>query len=162
MRATAQIHLTLALIVGVVGCAHTDVYVNPDVKAEGPRVVALDARRLPWVIEIEKRLRQRGFRVHRWGSQHATVHEAGPGRTEIFNEATTNYVIRIEGHAYLDAMNRCFGGGFEFDYVSVELIDVGRNEVLATYSGSGYSENCPPASGSIFGDIVSMVESAWP
>jgi hypothetical protein len=58
-------------------------------------------------------------------------------------------------------MHHCFAGGYQFDYINTDLIDTKTNETILNISGSGYSENCPPLSGTIFKDIVSGVEGAW-
>ena len=58
-------------------------------------------------------------------------------------------------------MNRCIGGGFKFDYLSVDVVDTVTNETLVNVSGSGYSEGCAPASGTIFRDITDAVASLW-
>jgi hypothetical protein len=41
------------------------------------------------------------------------------------------------------------------------LVDARTNETLVSYSGSGYSEDCPPASGNIFENISLVVANAW-
>jgi len=48
-----------------------------------------------------------------------------------------------------------------FEYIDAELIDVKTNETVLHYSNSGYSENCPPLSGTIFKDIVEAVTQVW-
>jgi hypothetical protein len=111
-------------------------------KITGPKVVAMLGPRKPWIFQIEKRLKQDGFKVLR----------------------TTNgarYILNIEGHAPIDPMNRCFGGGYNFDYITVELIDTLKNETLFYYSDSGFTEGCPPMSGTIFGDIRALVRESW-
>ena len=97
----------------------------------------------------------------RWVSQWSVREQVGPDRTEEFRQASTRYVLVIEGSAPLDAMHRCIAGGYKFDYINVELVDVRTNETILSTSGSGYSEGCAPLSGTIFTDIVSAIESAW-
>lgn len=80
---------------------------------------------------------------------------------ESFNEAEARYVLVIAGAAPYDLMNRCFGGGFKFDHITADLVDTETNETLLNVNGSGYSENCPPMSGTIFGDIADAVAEAW-
>ncbi|EGY23854.1 hypothetical protein DA2_3934 [Desulfovibrio sp. A2] len=58
-------------------------------------------------------------------------------------------------------MNRCFGGGYKFIYINADLIDTATNETIANFSDAGYSENCPPASGTIFTDLTNTVINAW-
>lgn len=130
-------------------------------KISGPKVIALDAPRTPWVVEIENRLRQRGFKVLRWASQKRVREKIDEQRTEEFREAAVRYVLVLDGDAPLDPMHRCFAGGWRFEYLTAELVDVSTNETLLSVSGSGYSENCPPLSGSLFSDIVSSVEGSW-
>ena len=156
---------TNALLFGcllvLTGCSHDITTVMVPKKIEGAKVIALDAPATPWVAPIELRLRQKGFKVLRWASQRRVEEQAGEKRVETFNEASTRYVLVVRGSAYLDQMNRCFGGGFKFDFINAELVDVKTNETLVTYSGSGYSEDCPPASGNIFENISLLVSNAW-
>lgn len=142
------------------GCAHNDVY-QSSIAASGPKVVALEAPRLPWVMQVERRLRDAGFQVRRWESTQAVTEVAGPGRVRTYDEASAPYILRLEGEAGLSNMRRCFGGGFNFEYISAELIDVRSNQTLATYSGAGYSEGCAPMSGKLFTNITNMVVNAW-
>ena len=151
--------LTIAALF-LAGCAHNDVY-QSDIRATGPRVVALEAPRLPWVMQIERRLRDAGFQVRRFESTQMVTEADGPGRVATYSEASAPYLLRLEGEANLSNMHRCFGGGFNFGYLSAELIDVRSNQTLATYSGSGYSEGCPPMSGKLFTNVTNMVVSAW-
>jgi hypothetical protein len=153
----------LAVLVAVLasGCATGSTTVLVDRKITEPRVVALDAPRLPWVVEIENRLRQKGFQVLRWPSQRRVREQVSPERIEEFKQAATRYVLVIEGSAPLDVMRRCIAGGYRFDYINVELVDVRTNETVLSTSGAGYSEGCAPLSGTIFGDIVAAIESAW-
>ena len=143
------------------GCAHSKAVFLVDRTIDGPRVVALDGPRTPWTVEIERRLRAEGFEVLRWSSQQRVREYAGAGRVEEYREATTRYVLVVEGYAPLDQMSRCFGGGFRFEYLSADLVDVAENETIFSYSGHGYSENCPPMSGRLFTDIVAAVSQTW-
>lgn len=156
-------NLVIILLASVlaVGCAHNAKTVMIDTKIEGPKVIALDAPRVPWVTEIETRLRAKGFKVLRWASQKRVQERVGDNRIEEFNEASARYVLVIDGYAPLDTMQRCFAGGYRFSNLTAELVDTKTNETMFSFSGSGYSENCPPLSGTIFGDVVSSVENAW-
>jgi hypothetical protein len=151
----------LTLLVALAGCAHNATTVIVDRKIDDPKVVALDAPRTPWVVEIETRLRQNGFQVLRWASQRRVREQVTDSRTEEFREATTRYVLVIDGFAPLDPMNRCFGGGYRFDFLTAELVDTKTNETLFNVSGSGYSENCQPMSGSLFTNLISTVNNTW-
>lgn len=126
-----------------------------------PKVVALASPRQPWTSEIEKRLREKGFTVKRFSSVTVVTERTGPDRAETFNEAAARVILRVDGAAPNTSMTRCFGGGYNFNHINAEVIDAKHNETLGTYSNSGYSENCPPLSGTIFGDIVKMVESVF-
>ena len=143
------------------GCATGTKTVLVDKKITEPKVIALDAPRTPWVVEIENRLRQKGFKVLRWASTKRVKEQVSNTTNEEFKQASTRYVLSIEGFAPLDAMHRCIAGGYRFEYITTELIDAQTNETILNISGSGYSENCAPLSGTIFKDIISGVESAW-
>ncbi len=153
--------ISLVLLVALSGCAHNATTVFVDRKIEAPKVIALDAPRTPWVVEIETRLRQSGFQVLRWASQRRVREKVTDARTEEFQEAAARYVLVVDGYAPLDPMNRCFGGGYRFDYLTAELVDTRTNETMFNVSGSGYSENCQPLSGNLFSNITSAVQNAW-
>ena len=94
-------------------------------------------------------------------SQNVTVEKVSPTKTEANNEASARFILHIDGYAPNTSMTRCFGGGYRFEYIDAELIDVRTNETVLHYSNSGYSENCPPLSGTIFTDIVESVTQVW-
>ena len=125
-----------------------------------PRVIAMDAPRAPWVIEIERRFRAEGFRVLRTASRTRVIRTEG-AQAETFDRAETRYVLFVDGAAPLDPMRRCFGGGFRFDFITVELVDTLNNETLISISDSGYSENCPPTISSLFGNIIRNIAGMW-
>lgn len=152
--------MVLIFLITLVGCTHNSTTVIVDRKIEGPKVIALDAPRTPWVVEIETRLRQSGFQVMRWASQRRVRERVTESRTEEFQEAATRYVLVIDGFAPLEPMNRCIGGGYRFDHLTAELVDTRTNETMLNVSGSGYSENCP-LSGNLFSNIISAVQNAW-
>ncbi len=60
-----------------------------------------------------------------------------------------------------DTLVRCFGGGFRLRSLTVELIDVERNEAVYSAEASGYTEKCQPMSGSVFGDIADALMQNW-
>lgn len=145
------VSLPMVVAVALSSCATGAVTVQSKEKASGPKVVALDAPLEPWVAQIESRLRQRGFQVKhlpRGQTGQATI----PG---------VRYVLRVGGEHYAGWGRRCIGGGYEFQSITAELIDQGTHEALATVSAEGYSEDCPPLSGTIFGDITNMVAERW-
>ncbi|EBF8324280.1 hypothetical protein ZI88_11505 [Salmonella enterica subsp. enterica serovar Newport] len=144
------------------GCASTkNVDVVATEKAQGDRIIAINSARSPWVYEIEKRLKQKGFTVLRSASQQVTIEKQTNSTTGIYNEATTRYVLNLNGFAPNNTMTRCYGGGYDFEYIDAELIDVKNNQTMFHYSNSGFSENCPPMSGTIFTDITNLVANAW-
>lgn len=149
------------LLLVISGCAHNATTVIIDRKIEEPRIVALDAPRTPWAVEIETRLRQSGFQVLRWTSQRRVREKITESRTEEFQESAARYVLYVDGFAPLDPMYRCFGGGYRFSHLTAELIDTKTNETMLSVTGSGYSENCQPLSGNLFSNITSAVQKAW-
>lgn len=161
MRIIAFAFSALLIAFGIGGCAASGRVVSvSDEKISGSRVLALDAPNAPWVMEIQSRLNQRGFKVLRWSSV-SRVTEASGSSAETFNRSEAQYVLVISGSAPLEWKRRCFGGGYNFDHISADLVDTESNETLLNINGAGYSEGCAPFSGSIFGDIVDAVESAW-
>lgn len=143
------------------GCATGHITQVSDVKVSGPKVIALDAPSAPWVLEIQNRLKQSGFKVLRWSSRVRVTEQTERDRLEQYNKAEARYVLVINGFAPYDWANRCFGGGYKFSTISVDLVDVHTNETILNINGSGYSENCPPLSGSIFQDIADAVQRTW-
>lgn len=143
-------------------CASTKtIDVIKEGKVSAPKVVAMSGSRGPWVYQIEKRLRDKGFQIKRWASQNQTIENRDGENTYIYNEATAQHVLMIDGYAENNSMQRCYGGGYMFAYINAELIDVKNNETIFHYSNSGYSEDCPPLSGTIFTDIANLVDNAW-
>lgn len=147
--------------IAISGCASGNVVQIADSKITGPKIVALNAPSTPWVIEIQNRLKQEGFKVLRWSSRTRVTEKTEEARIEQYNEAEARYVLVIDGYAPYDWANRCFGGGFRFSHISVDLVDAKTNETVLNVNGSGYSENCPPLSGTIFTDIAKAVSKAW-
>lgn len=156
---------TMWFIAGMIalltGCATGHIVQISDTKIEGPRVIALDAPSAPWVIEVQNYLKAKGFRVLRWSSRSRITEQTAANRLEQFHEAEARYVLVINGFAPYDWANRCFGGGYKFHHVSTDLVDTKTNETILNVNGSGFSENCPPMSGSIFSDIANAVDAAW-
>jgi len=143
-----QYFAMICLVTIITGCASTGRVVNlTDVKASGPKIIALNAPSAPWVL--------------RWSSRSRVTEKTSSTRLEQFNEAEARYVLVVEGFAPYDWANRCFGGGYNFSHISVDLVDTVNNETILNINGSGYSENCPPMSGTIFSDIANAVKMAW-
>lgn len=154
--------ITLTIfILFITSCASGNVMKLQDTKAEGPKVVALDAPSAPWVIEIQNRLKKSGFKVLRWSSTTRVSEKTSDTRVEEFNQAEARYILVIEGFAPYDWASRCFGGGYNFRNISVDLVDAKTNETILNVHGSGYSENCPPMSGTIFSDITNAISKLW-
>lgn len=141
-------------------CAAKREYILSDDKIGQPKAISIQARKLPWVIEIERRLRDVGFEII---AQPSVVSKTIVGENEEirYNESTTRYIVKIEGAADLSVMTRCMGGGYNFEYITVELFDTKENKVLRQYSSNGYSEGCQPFSGTIFADITDLIDGAW-
>ena len=146
-------------MVGCVSIQTQDVFIEKQIT--GPKIIAMSGTRAPWVYEIEKRIRKNGFKIKRIASQNVAIEEVSPTKTEVYNEASAKFILHIDGYAPNNSMTRCFGGGYNFEYIDVELIDVSANESVFHYSNSGYSENCPPLSGTIFTDIAQLVADVW-
>lgn len=153
--------VAFAAILALGGCAHSDTVMMTDSKMEGPRVVALQARSSAWLPEIEKRIRQKGFKVLRTTSQRSVREQVSPTRSEEYKEAAARYILVIDGQTNLDPMRRCFGGGWFFFNLTAELVDTSTNESMMTVSGTGYSEGCPPASSSLYQNIADSLDKAW-
>lgn len=154
--------ILLVVVLTTTGCVSTrTMEVLIQEKVDGPKVVAMSGSREPWVIEIERRLRERGFEVLRMPSQLTAVEQVSTSRTEVFNEAAARFILVVNGYAPNTSLTRCFGGGYNFESITVELIDAADNKTAMYYSNSGYSENCPPLSGTIFTDIVNGVDQIW-
>lgn len=133
------------------GCATGSVVTFKEHHIETSKEIGLDAPVTPWVSQIELKLRQKGFSVKR-----ITRNE-----TKALDGKKARYILVLEGSYASGWENRCFGGGYKFDHLTAELIDMEKNESLASVSGEGYSENCPPLSGTIFQDVASAVANQW-
>lgn len=159
LRSITLVLLVMTFLSGCVSTQTKDVFLEK--KIAGPKVIAMSGERAPWVYEIEKRLRKSGFSIKRMASQNVSIEQVTPTKTEAYNEAAARFILHVSGYAPNTSMTRCFGGGYRFEYINVELIDVRTNETVLHYSNSGYSENCPPLSGTIFTDITEMVSQSW-
>ncbi|HBQ5956580.1 TPA: hypothetical protein L7639_002348 [Klebsiella pneumoniae subsp. pneumoniae] len=144
------------------GCASTkSVDVVSTEKIDAPKVVAITGAKGLWVKEIEKRLRSKGFTIKRAVSQQVVVEQETQSKTAVYKEAATRYVLQLDGYAPSDSFNRCIGGGgYKFEYINAELVDLAKNETVFSYSNSGYSEGCPMG-GTIFTDIENLMVNAW-
>ncbi len=151
--------LALLLTSGCVSTKSSDIFLDKPITS--PKVLAVQGTRAPWVYEIEKRLRKQGFKIKRMASQGTAIEDVSPTKTKAYREATAQYILLVDGYARNDSMNRCFGGGYNFDYIDIEMIDVRNNESVLHYSNSGFSEGCQPMSGTIFTDIENLINSAW-
>ncbi len=154
--------LIMLFALALTGCVSTksnEIFITE--KITSPKVIAFTGDRAPWVYEIEKRLRSRGFLIKRIPSQRNIINDIDPDKTEVYSETSARFLLLVDGYAPNSSMTRCFGGGYKFDYINVELVDVKNNETVLHYSNSGYSENCPPMSGTIFTDIENAVNNAW-
>jgi hypothetical protein len=141
----------------LVGCAQATYNTMRETKIQEPKVVALDAPREPYTIEVEKRLKAAGFKVLRLPTRKVVKEQTSDTRTEIYKEAEARYVVYLEA----DVRERCFAGGYNFRSLTAELVDVKTNETVFSMNDSGYSENCPPLSGKIYSKAVQGVQAAW-
>lgn len=154
--------LVLSISGLMAGCVTTkSVDVMNSAKINSPKIIAMSGSRGAWVYEIEKRLKAKGFEIKRMASQNSAVERVSETKTEVYKEASTRFILHIDGYAPNNVMERCFGGGYRFEHIDVELLDIQKNETVFHYSNSGYSENCPPLSGTIFEDITNLTNSAW-
>ena len=114
----------------------------------------------PWMREIERRLKKQGFKVLRAASVNEAIVVSGKKLIK-YNEASTRYFLRVDAAAPTDAMRRCIGGGYNFDYFYADLIDLESNETIASIESRGYSEGCQPLAGKIFTNTTLMVVNSW-
>lgn len=149
----------ILLVSGCVSTKSQNIFIEQKIKSD--KVVSVDGIRAPWVFEIEKRLIEKGFKIKRFLSQNISVEQVTSKKTIAYNEASSGYLLNIDGFAPNSSMTRCIGGGYIFDYIDIELIDLAKNETILHYHNSGYSENCPPVSGTIFSDITNLVADRW-
>jgi hypothetical protein len=89
------------------------------------------------------------------------VTEKAPDKDISYQQASARYVVQLNGFAPLEWAFRCMGGGYKFNYISAEVIDTKTNQSIYSFNDSGYSENCPPVSGSIFTDLVDGINGLW-
>ena len=114
----------------------------------------------PWMREIERRLKKKGFKVLRAASVNEAIEVSGKKLIK-YNEASTRYFLRVDARAPTDFMHRCFGGGFNFDYFYADLIDLQSNQTIASIESRGYSEGCQPLAGKIYTNTTLMVVNSW-
>ena len=154
-----QLFIVGALISSCVATGNVTLEVEDAIQS--PKIIALNINNGgPWMREIEKRLKKEGFRVLRASSTNEAIETDGKKLIK-YNEASTRYFLLVDAMAPVDFMNRCFGGGYNFDYINADLIDLQTNETIASIEGRGYSENCPPMSGKIYTNITKLVIDSW-
>ncbi|MCZ6898076.1 MAG: hypothetical protein O7D95_05135 [Betaproteobacteria bacterium] len=155
----------LLTIVLLVGCVTGHLVQVSDTQTLGPKIIALDAPRVPWAIEIKNHLRDKGFKVLRWSTKTRVIEQTKSESVEQFNKFEVEYVLVIEGFAPYDWEKRwagkCIKGCYNFVRISADLVNTTTNKTIFNVSGSGYSEKCHPISGSIFSDIANAVNDAW-
>jgi len=152
--------IAMIIAVAMFGCAHKSVY-YAGVKAEGEKIIAIDASRQPWVMEVENRLRASGFKVLRYESDKIVTTQTQQNQVETTLSSTARYVVKLSWEVLTDRMHRCFGGGYWFDYYTAEVVDVKTNETVLSVSRTGYSENCPPLSSTMYSDIANAIGALW-
>ena len=129
-------------------------------KILAPKIVSINKFSGPWMGEIERRLQKAGFKV---------IYSSVAGQRTVissdskfkYNQASTQYFLAIDAAAPTDFARRCFGGGYNFDYIYANLIDTKTGETIASIESRGYSEGCPPLNGSIYKNITKMVSDSW-
>lgn len=125
-------------------------------KTTEPKIIVVNAEESRMRVKIEQQLRQKGFQIKNFSSTYVIKdHEAE--RDVAHAKFPTRYVLNISG----SWRERCFGGGYPIVFIIAELIDQNNNETVAIYNGSGYTEDCPPLSGTIFEEIAIMVDDYW-
>ncbi len=156
-----KIFSILYVILFLQSCAsHKMSYSSINEPIKDKKVIALAGQRLPWVVEIEQRLKSKGFTVLRYSSVQKTT-EKSQNKDIEYQEASTRYVVQLSGFAPLEWAHRCLGGGYKFSFISAEVIDTRTNESIYSFNDSGYSENCAPLSGTIFTDLVDGIDGLW-
>ena len=65
----------LLTIVLLVGCVTGNLVQVSDTQTLGPKIIALDAPRVPWAIEIKNHLRAKGFKVLRWSTKTRVIEQ---------------------------------------------------------------------------------------
>ena len=155
----------LLMIVLLVGCVTGHLVQVSDTQTLGPKIIALDAPRVPWAIEIKNHLRAKGFKVLQWSTKNRVIEQTESDNVEQFNKFEAKYVLVIEGSAPYDWAKRwagkCIDGCYNFTHISADLVNTITNKTIFNVSGSGYSEKCHPISGTIFSDIANAVDDAW-
>lgn len=130
---------------------------TPTTAFEGPREIAFMGTRTDVERSLEDSLRALGFRIKRFASTTRVTAPTGTGQLEAYNQSASRYAIEVDA----DVLDRCFGGGFRFTSLRVDVVDTRQNEVVLSLKSKGYSEKCQPMSGTIFGDISRSIAAAW-
>jgi len=159
MRIILSILISAIFLTGCVATKEQNIY--SEVKINEEKIIAISAPRgLPWVNRIKAGLIKKGFRVMPIESQYK-IKEKSKSADVSYNQSSARYVLYLDGQARMGIMHRCFGGGYMFDYISAELVDIKTNQTISSFADSGYSEGCPPLSGTLFADIVATVSKSW-
>ena len=129
-------------------------------KIVAPKEISINLNSGPWMGEIERRLQAEGFKVIITSSSGQTT-VTNKDKQFKYNQATAQYFLQINASARTDFMARCFGGGYNFDYIYANLIDIQTQETIASIQSRGFSEGCPPLEGAIYTNIAKMVSDSW-
>ena len=149
-----------ALVAASTACAGKATFLlKPASPLSGPKELTVLGSRNDVVIAFEDYLRERGFRIKRFISRQVISEREARDRIVTYADAETRYAVEID--ADVAAGGRCFGGGFRLSYLRMELIDLALNEVVMSARASGYTERCPPMSGTVFHDLVDAIVEAW-
>ncbi|MDD4556720.1 MAG: hypothetical protein PHE89_05285 [Alphaproteobacteria bacterium] len=151
----------LFLLFSLTSCASSYIYkASEDSRASEPKIISYDAKGKPWGQEIEKRLKEKGFKVVKY-NRKKRFQESNSGKKVSYNVAETRYHL-VTYAKYSLIESRCMFGGHIFSSFTAELIDRKNNQTMAYYDGlAGYSEGCFPMRGTIFGDVTDMVNDYW-
>jgi hypothetical protein len=148
------------LVIGIAACAtpgRVRMHLAPKQALQGPRELAILGNRTDVERSLEDSLRGRGFRVKRFPSTVTITTLTTPTSTETYDRGAVRYVLEVDW----ETVDKCFGGGFRFSFISVDVIDLQQNETVMSLRSSGYSEKCQPLSGHIFGGIAEQLVEAW-
>lgn len=150
----------LFLLFSLTSCNTYSIYNASEAsRASDQKIISYDAKGKPWGQEIEKRLREKGFKVVKYDTKKR-VSETSGGKRISYNVAESRY--HLTTHGKLSKLGgRCFFRGYVFSEFTAELIDKQTNETMAYFEGDGYSEGCFPFNDHIFESSIDMVNDYW-
>ncbi len=150
-----KIYIFLSLFT-LSACYSGNVYKVNNEKTSEEKVISYDSKGKHWGQEVERRLRAEGFKVVKSDSTKKIQEEQGNKKVS-YADTSVRYNLKTTAKI----IERCYAGGYHFEYFTAEFIDKKTNETVAYYEGAGYTENCFPTNGAIFEETVDMVSSYW-